>query len=610
MNRKSYPSALFFNKLFAVILCLLWIGINGCSSGGGSNNGSETEAAVDKRQNILLIVADDMGYSDLGAYGGEINTPTLDTLAGSGIQMTNFYANPVCSPTRAALMSGTDSHVAGVGTMFEARLIATPEQLDSDGYAGYLLPTVDAFPRKLQEAGYHTYMTGKWHLANVAGGLPETIPAARGFEKSFALIQGGGSHYADALNPIPSPIPVGVKGHSQYVTYVEDQTIGQKPPAGFYSTTYYTDKMIEYIESNKGDGKPFFAYVAYTAPHWPLQLPLEALEPGNPWQQKFAAYEQQYAAGYDVIRKERLARMKRLGIIDRAIEPNSWDELNGGAGLPAWESLTPAEQQYSAREMAIYAVMVEYMDYQIGRLLEHLDLSNTRVVFMSDNGAEAADDVETLLGGYPIPQASLDEWEALMREAAGTEDYNSYDNLGRPGSQVFYGRPWARVSATPFRLFKATTAEGGIRVPMIASYPGTTSAGAISNAFATVMDLAPTFIQAAQADNPQQELRGESMESFLSGDEDEVHSADFGVGWEIWDGRAYIENGYKVFVQTSVLGAEGDGKTWEMFDLVLDPSETHNLIGDPAYEGMFDYLRDQYDNYADEVGVIPGIPAP
>ena len=217
--------------------------------------------ASDSRPNILLIVADDMGYADIGPYGGEIRTPNLNTLADSGITMTNFHANPSCSPTRAALMSGTDTHIAGMGVMFEMRFgAASPEQMVADGYEGYLLPSMDTLPQKLLEAGYHTYMAGKWHLANLQGGLSTTIPAARGFERSFALMQGGASHFGDGLGALPSQIPpIAIEHgarHNQFALYVENGSIGVPLPEDFYSTTYYTDKLIEYIKSNQGDGKP------------------------------------------------------------------------------------------------------------------------------------------------------------------------------------------------------------------------------------------------------------------------------------------------------------------------------------------------------------------
>lgn len=563
------------------------------------------------RPNILLIVADDMGYADIGAYGGEIRTPTLDRLANSGITMTNFYANPSCSPTRATLMSGTDTHTAGMGVMFEMRFgAASPAQIGADGYQGYLLPydpdpnsnkkSVETLPKKLREAGYHTYMAGKWHLANLQGGLATTIPAARGFEKSFALMQGGASHYGDQLGAIPSQIPVGVPGHNQHALYVEDWNIGQSLPADFYSTTYYTNKLIEYIETNQGDGQPFFAYAAYTAPHWPLQLPLEALAHGNKWQKKFHAYEAKYRAGYDVLRRRRLAQMKRLGIISRDVAPNSWLEFNEGNGIPAWKRLSAEERKIKAREMAIYAVMVEYMDYQIGRLLKHVDQKNTIVMFMSDNGAEAT--VPTHYWDFTPDPNSVTEYENLLKTIAGTEDYNGYENLGRPGSYVAYDAGWTQASALPYRGYKMMTTEGGIRVPLIAKIPCMTHAGRRSDAFGHVMDLMPTFLEMAEADDPVQDLRGDSMVSFLFGKDDVIHARGYGVGWELLGARAYVEDGYKLFMQAPNFGGDGN---WELYDLVNDEAENTNLIDDPGYAEMATYLLEKYEQYGEETGVVP-----
>lgn len=589
------------DKLLASLLCLLFcLGISACGNDNSSGPVSQdSEEPTDNRANILLIVADDMGYSDIGAFGGEISTPSLDGLAASGVMMTNFHANPTCSPTRAALMSGVDTHVAGLGIMAEMKPDANAEQLAAEGYSGYLLPGVDALPEKLQEAGYHTYMVGKWHLANIRDDLPGTIPAARGFEKSFALMQGGASHYSDMLAPMPSPIPVGVPGHSQYATYFEDETQVEALPDGFYSTTYYTDKLIEYIDSNEGDGTPYFAYAAYTAPHWPLQLPLEALEEGNEWQQKFADYEAQYAAGYDVLREQRLAQMKLSDLIDRDVEPNDDSDAEDGVGIPEWTSLTSDEQKANAREMAVYAVMVEYLDYQIGRLIDHVDLDNTIVIFMSDNGAEATSPRTVLWPRFP--EASVAEYEDLLRASAGTDDYAGYDNLGRPGSYVCYDTGWTRVSATPLRLYKMFTTEGGIRVPFIARYPGMANAGTVSDGFATVMDLMPTFLEVAEADEPVQTLVGSSMGHFLEGTDAAVHDTDYGVGWELLGGRAYIENDYKLFMKLPQFGGDG---TWEVYDLFYDPAENHNLVEDPGYLGLYQYLLDKYNAYALENGVV------
>lgn len=585
-----------FYSLSVTMSCVLTLGGNECYSASQPSEATN----VDNRPNILLIVADDLGYSDVGAYGGEIQTPRIDSLANSGLQMTNFHANPSCSPTRAALLSGTDTHIAGLGVMHEMRNgPVSPEQKSAEGYQGYLLPSVDTLPAKLLEAGYHTYMAGKWHLANMGKELPATIPSARGFEKSFALIPGGASHYGDGLGPLPSPFPVGDHKHNQRALYVEDKRIGQKLPADFYSTTYYTDKLISYIDANKDDGKPYFAWAAYTAPHWPLQLPLEALEEGNVWQKKFVDYETRYSAGYDVLRNQRLEQMKQLGLVTQDTDPNSWAESNRGKGIPAWSSLSADQQKVKAREMAVYAVMIEYMDYQIGRLLEHVDQNNTIVMFMSDNGAEAIK--PTAFWKY-MPTDSEAEYTTLLEKTAGTADYNGYDNLGRPGSYLSYDAGWTQVSALPHRGHKIMTTEGGIRVPMIVKYPRMKQTGIMSDAFGTIMDLMPTFLEVAQAEAPAQALRGSTMVPLLSGASNSIHDKGYGVGWELLGSKAYVEDDYKLFMKSPLSG--GHGK-WELYNLQTDQAESHDLFNKPKYAEIGKSLIKKYDQYSNETGVVP-----
>ncbi len=637
-------------KFLSAVGIIAMLTMAGCGGGSGSGSGNTAAQTVEK-PNIIYIVADDLGYSDVGAYGGEVNTPNIDSLASAGTLMTNFHANPACSPTRAAMLSGTDSHVAGMGVMFEMRVpgatpVAEADISDNLGYSGYLLTAdegIDAFPTKLQASGYHTYMVGKWHVANLGGNIATltqgadftaTIPASRGFEKSFALMQGGASHYGDGLAALPSAMSDEVAAlpyvtRSQKAIYVEDYNTSAVDdlPADFYSTTYYTDKMIEYIESNEADGKPYFAYVAYTAPHWPLQLPLEAMEDGNEWKAKFEAYELEYFVnGYDAIGVDRFARMKALGIIPNDTVANDWSEYQkwvsldeDSDGLAAWSALPEEVQHTKAREMAVYSVMVEYMDYQIGRLLEHVDMDNTIVVFMSDNGSEAT---------YPtslwpnFTDASQQEYVEALVEAANTAngtsystfaDVTSYENLGRQGSYLSYDTAWTQVSAMPFRGFKVMTTEGGIRVPLIVRYPGQ-AGGQISEEFATVMDVAPTFLELAGVDasSMQQTMRGESLVEFFAGEELTAHATTYGAGFELLGSRAYIKDNYKLFLQSPGFSNDPDtgeayasyDPAWELYDLSNDPGETYNLIGDASYADTITDLLADWANYMTETGTL------
>ncbi len=582
----SYPVR---NRLLAgVIATFLCLGVSACS-----DNDNASVAQRKARPNILFIMADDLGYSDIGAFGGEINSPNIDTLSDEGVRMTNFHVAPTCSITRSMLMSGTDSHLAGVGTMHEAHDSLPEAMAGLENYQGYLKDGIETFPKKLQEAGYHTYMAGKWHLSNVHGGPPAWISgsaAAKGFDRSFILLQGGASFFEDKL---------GIHPMGASAAYMEDDTIVDTLPEGFYATKYYTDKLIEYIDSNNGDGQPFFAYAAYTAPHWPLQVP-------DAWLDRYAG---RYDDGYQVLREERFARMKALGLIDADAEM-----YPGMAGVRAWNELSDEERATQARAMEIYAAMVEYMDEQIGRLLSHLKdigaYDNTIIIFTSDNGAEVMDPHITWPPYIPgVTSDAIDAYTALLDE--------SYENMGKPGSMVDYGVGFGQTGCTPHRYFKGAVSEGGIRSPMIVKYPGSAlTAGSIYDAFTSIQDIAPTCLEVAEADLPAQPLRGASLVSFLEGEAAQVHGPDYGWGVEFEGGQAFIQNDYKIFMKQHVSAiwpadfeaASGDGVTWELFDLVSDQGENIDLAEDAAYYRLFLDLQEKFQQWADACGVVKRVP--
>jgi arylsulfatase len=286
-----------------------------------------------KRPNILLIVADDLGYSDIGSFGGDIATPTLDNLAKQGLQFTNFHVLPTCSPTRSVLMSGMDNHQAGMGTMGEVK---TTEMEGHPGYAGYLNFEVAALPEVLKAGGYHTYMSGKWHL----GHEEKTSPHARGFEETFVLTPGGGSHWNDQ-KPLSPP---------QTMIYRRNGKVVNTLPDGFYSTKYYTDILLQWLEQDRNDDKPFFAYLSYTAPHDPLHAPKEYIE----------KYKGKYDEGWDVLREKRLQGLKDLGIVHK--DAKSFPRL---ASVKAWNKMSSEERAKASRDMEVYAAMIDYMDEQI-----------------------------------------------------------------------------------------------------------------------------------------------------------------------------------------------------------------------------------------------------
>jgi arylsulfatase A-like enzyme len=311
----------------------------------------------DPRPNVLLIVADDLGYADLGVYGSDIRTPNIDSIAENGVIFPQFHSAPVCSPARAMLLSGNNNHVAGVGRQGGSVILSGHVA----GYEAHLSERIAPLPRLMRDAGYHTYMTGKWHL----GSTSEHSPRAAGFERSYGLAHGAGSHFSS----------VGMRPGG--AVYLEDGEPTQYPD-GEYSTVVYTDRLLEFIDSNHGDDKPFFAFAAYTSPHWPLQVPDEYLD----------LYSGRYDEGYDALRLKRFESLKRAGIV-----PNSWSLPPRNDEITPWGDLTAEEQRKEARKMELYAAMVDNLDDHVGRLLAHLtekDLSdNTIVVFMGDNGAAA-----------------------------------------------------------------------------------------------------------------------------------------------------------------------------------------------------------------------------
>lgn len=517
---------------------------------------SETE-----KPNFLLIVADDLGYSDIGAYGGEIETPTLDALADEGIRMTNFHTAPTCSPTRSMLLSGTDSHRAGIGNMAE---LLTKEQRGKPGYEGYLNDLVATLPEVLRDNGYSTSMTGKWHL----GRTEELSPAARGFDHSWVLVQGGASHFDDGRAII---------GADPKAIYLENGK-QVEVPEGFYSSDFYADKAIEYIEA-AGD-KPFFTYLAFTAPHWPLQAPDAYLK----------KYEGRYDEGYEAIRQQRLEKMKEMGLVGHQLAANvPFDEL------PSWDELTEEQRRREARKMEVYAAMVDSMDDNIGRVMAHLDsigeLDNTVVLFISDNGAD---------GNSPEVLPRNEVWIA--------EEYdNSLENMGRKDSYIWYGPQWGQVSATPWPMWKAYPSQGGLLVPAILNVPGEQDGGRISHEFFHVMDVMPTFLEMAGIEPPSSpykgrdifEIQGVSMLQGLKGKapEDRV------VGWELI-GRAAVRKGdWKIRLLEPPYGPG----QWQLFNLAKDPTETTDLAQENPEK--LKAMIAEWENYVMKNGVFPADPA-
>lgn len=532
--------------------------------------GEPVGAQVESKQpNILFLVADDLGFADISRLGSEIKTPNIDAIADNGILFTRFYAASMCAPTRAMLLTGVDNHRAGLGNMAE---FLKDNQRGLPGYEGYLNERVATLPELLKTSNYHTYMVGKWHL----GYAHDQSPRARGFDRSFALIDGGGSHFEDMA---------GVTTHNTEARYREDGELLDSLPQGFYSSRTYTDKLIGHIQSNIGDGKPFFAYAAYTAPHWPLQAPDDVLD----------KYAGTYDAGYDQVRAERFEKIKALNLISpQSIYPER------AASVPPWDSLSDGQKAIAARQMEVYAAMVDDLDTNIGRLLAFLrekgELQNTVIVFLSDNGSDS----------FSLTKAP----EAIAAHARSFD--NSLENIGRINSFDFIGPKWANVGEAPFRLFKTMPTEGGIRVPAAIWYPALEMPGGkINTSSATVMDLVPTVLELAGiAHTGQHESReffepdGRSLVPILLGSQAAVRGKDDTIGIELAGRRALIKGDWKILRIPKPAGMD----KWELFDLSSDIGEQVNLA-EKMPEKLSELILD-WNAYQARVGLVLPTPGP
>ena len=535
------------------VLALVW----------GISDVSQAQDA-DQRPNILLVMADDLGWTDLGSFGSEIETPNLDTLARRGVKFTNFYTSVSCSPTRSMLLSGTDNHIAGVGNMGE---FLTPEQKGQPGYEGHLNHRVVSLAEVLRENGYHTYLAGKWHL----GHTPETIPHARGFERSFSLMAGGGSYWSDKFGLYSDGDKV-----AEY--FLDDKRL-EKLPGDFYATRNYADFLIDSIRADRGDGKPFLAYLAFTAPHDPMHAP-------EPWLSK---YRGKYDDGYEMLKTKRVAAAKRLGMVkDNARTPGRHRMLK------PWNKLSSEQKALESRGMEVFAGMVDNMDYHFGRVVKFLtdigEYENTIVIFLSDNGPNPWYSED-----YPGNRGS--KWFAQFD--------NSIDNIGRPMSHYAYGMGWASAGAGPLNLFKMTVGEGGIRSPLLIAGPGVNKGRQVA-AFSYVWDIMPTILEMAGIEHPGEyrgrqvePMRGKSLKGLLTGTKKAVYDDREFICGEMGGRGMWARQGdYKA---VKVEAPYGSG-SWKLFNLKDDPGETRNLAGEQPEK--LKELQAAWDRYAENVGVI------
>jgi arylsulfatase len=507
---------------------------------------------VPRQPNVLIIVADDLGFSDLGAFGGEIDTPNLDALAMSGLRLTGFHTEAACAPTRASLLTGSDSHRVGLGNMPESM---ASNQTGKRSYEGYLRADTATLAERLQAAGYRTLYSGKWHL----GVTPEQDPHARGFQHSFAMLDCCHNHFG--LNVSPD--------RTKMFGYSQDGATVMSLPADFYSSDYFAAQLVDQLRTTRAgpDGnKPFFAYLAFTAPHAPLQAPAETV----------AKYRGRYDAGYDVLRETRLRRQRELGLLDPAVQPHH------PVDTVPWASLSSKEKQASARKMEIYAAMVDRLDKAVGQVITELKASgefdNTVIFFLSDNGAEARDPP-------PKPGATPPPLETL----------------GTAKSYVNYGAGWAQAGTAPSWRFKTFATEGGIHTPAFVTGPVVRTPGGISGVYTNARDIVPTVLDLAHvpttpgrfAGRTVQPIDGLSWRRFLARG-NTVYPASKAVGTELFGSRSLRQGDWKI-------SDISDG-AWHLFNVAHDPGETHDLsVQEPVRKAA---LIKAWDAYAKDVGVV------
>lgn len=519
----------------------------------------KAQESTDTRPNILLMVADDLGYADLGSFGGDIETPNLDELARQGLRFSRFHTAPFCAVSRAMFLSGNNNHIAGMGV----------QGLNTDvpGYEGHLTDRIIPFPELLQKAGYLTFMAGKWHL----GLRPEDNPHQKGFDHSFVLLESSSNHYSSK----------GIWPKAPISPYTEDglETTWKE---GDYSTDVYTDKLISYISQSQKENRPFFGFAAYTSPHWPLQVD----------EKYWKKYEGRYDDGYEVLKAKRFESLKKAGMIsENAVLPPSHPTIK------AWDSLSPEEKKKEARKMELYSGMVDNLDYNVGRLISYLkeigEYENTLIVFMSDNGAAAEDFYYNANYGPFLQENYSDE----------------YSEMGKVNSFISYGPQWAEAGSSPFKYYKGFTTEGGMNTPMIISGPGVENMGEINDSFLTLLDLAPTFYELAGVEYPNQwngkdikPLLGESMIPLLSGKSNSIHDTTYIFGLE-HAGFAMIRKG-----DWKILNIERPFllENFQLINLKSDLAEQIDLKD--SYPEKYQEMLAEWASFSKEVGVV--IPTP
>jgi arylsulfatase A-like enzyme len=522
-------------------------------------------AQQSERPNIVLILADDLGYTDISPFGSEINTPNIARLAAEGLSFTNYHTAGSCAPARAMLLTGVDSHRNGVPNIPEA---LPAEQMAYDHYQGVLNDKVVTLANVLQANGYHTYMTGKWHL----GHTPELLPSARGFDRTIAMADTGADNW-EQRTYLP------IYDRANWYADGAEHTL----PDDFYSSEYFIDKTIEFVASNAEDDLPFFAYIPFQAVHMPVQAPRE-------FSDKYAGV---YDEGWTVMREKRRLAAERVGVIPAGTEAVVTP------GTLSWESLTEEQKRHHARRMEVYAGMVDAMDMHIGRLMDYLqsigEYENTIFVFTSDNGAEGSNIV------LPNGGSVLAPWFDIV-------GYNTnYETLGERGSWNAIGPSNATIAASPLTYYKFHANEGGLRVPLVMAGPGISRQGDMTDEFVFVTDLAPTILSLVDADNHDGSWLGREVEpiigadfsGFLAGSPTSVHDEFDAIGYELGGNSALFKGDYKI-----VINRTGQSETtWHLFNIRTDPGEARDLA--QKQPGLLGEMIADYEIYVQDNNVLP-----
>lgn len=515
--------------------------------------------------NILVIMADDLGWSDIAPYGGEIDTPYLSELAKEGVSFTNFFVSPFSSPSRAMFLTGADPHEVGLGNIHE---LNKPEQNRASNYVGHLTDNALTLSQRLQEAGYYTILSGKWHL----GRSIENQPNAWGFDDAFALLNGEANNYR-YQDKLDSP-----DGRDLYSHNGKDVQL----PEGAFSTDFYTDYLLQNLAKQKGN-RPFFAFLAYTAPHSPLQAPDAYMD----------KYQNHYTEGPKALADRRFHQLKALGLVSQSAKPHPL------VGTPSWESLSDEERAVESKRMQLYAAMVDNMDHNIGRVFDYLkstgQYDNTVIVFLSDNGAAGAS------------REGSGRWGGWIRQSRD----NSFDNLGKASSYVSTGPSWAQASMSPFAYYKGFTTDGGIRSPLIIKAPNTV-AGGIEGRFNTLKDLAPTLLDLAGVpkNTPfgKTPLQGKSLVHQLSSPQPAQQVLRDAEVLEMNGNRQVRKGSFKATYYSATpygLTPEQVGKdlgVWRLYNIQTDPGETTDIAKD--YPKILDTLIEEYEAYSQRVNVV------